>query len=244
MPKEKRKILVLDIETEPHLAFVWRLHKEYIHTKQLVKRGGIISVGFKWVGDKAVHQYDTHEYPKETMLAAVYEAYCEADAVVTYNGDSFDIPWLHGEWLRAGFPPPPPVNSIDLIKTTRKLRLASNRLEYAAPEISGTYKVKHEGFDLWKSCMAGDDKAWKRMRRYNIGDVKVTERYYLDIRPWIKNHPYLGEPKGTKGDWECPKCGHTKGQKRGYRRTATTMTERMCCNKCGGWSKGKTRRVA
>jgi len=207
-----------------------------------VEPGAVISVGFKWVGDKEVFVYDRGVYSHNAMLQAVYENFTQAEAVVTYNGDAFDIPWLNGQWLQHGFDPPPPVNSIDLIKTIRKLKLASNKLAYVGPLISNTYKVKHEGFELWKKVLDGDEKAWATMRKYNAKDVKVTEKLYLDIRPWIKNHPYLGEP-GTNQDWECPKCGHNKGQHRGYRRTATTVTERMKCNRCGGWSKGKQRRI-
>ena len=245
----KPKIMVLDIETCPHVGYFWGTHKQYIPIENVKERGRVISIAWMYIGDKKVHQVDESKDSRSKMLEETHKAMSEADAIVTWNGDRFDIPRLMGEFLQAGLPPPPPVTSIDLIKTVRKLGLPSSKLSYVGPVLLGDYKVKHEGFSLWLKCMNEQHaeylSAWKKMRRYNVGDVKLTASLYGVLKPWIKNHPYLGEHKGTKGEFECPRCGETENyQHRGYRRTATTTTERIRCGSCGGWSKGKQRRAA
>jgi len=47
-------------------------------------------------------------------------------------------------------------------------------------------KVKHSGFELWIKCMAGDAKAWKEMKEYQIQDVNLLIDLYEKLRPWIK----------------------------------------------------------
>jgi hypothetical protein len=46
-------------------------------------------------------------------------------------------------------------------------------------------KREHEGFALWLKCEAGDAKAWKAMRQYNIQDVRLTEKLFEEYRPWL-----------------------------------------------------------
>jgi hypothetical protein len=68
-------------------------------------------------------------------------------------------------------------------------------------------KLKHQGFEMWRKCIDGDERAWATMKRYNIQDVRLTERVYDRLRPWIKNHPHPGL---YGGDVEgCPNCGGT-----------------------------------
>lgn len=245
----KPKIMVLDIETSPHVGYFWGTHKQYIPVENIKERGRVISAAYQWVGDRKVHQVDESKDGRAAMFAELYKALSEADAVVTWNGDRFDLPRIYGELLQLGYTPPPPVASIDLIKTVRKLGLPSSKLSYVGPVLIGDYKVKHEGFELWLKCMndrhVGHLDAWRRMRKYNIGDVKLTTALFEVLKPWVKNFPYLGEKKGTKGSFECPRCGETENyQHRGYRRTSTTTTERIRCGSCGGWSNGKQRRIA
>ena len=87
--------------------------------------------------------------------------------------------------------------------------------------------------------MEGDEPAQKRMARYCKQDVKLLEKLYLKIRPFIRNHPHMGEVKGH----ECGACGSRHLQSRGYRRTKTMRIQRLQCQKCGSWSDGKREKV-
>lgn len=242
----KPKILVLDIETSPAKAYIWRMYDENIGLDQLIEPGRIIMVGAKWVGERGGYQYDEQADGPVKMLRATHALLSEADAVVTYNGDKFDLAWLNGEFVRYRLPPLPPVTSIDLLKTIRRFRLQSNKLAFVGPFLEVGKKIDAGGFKLWADCLAGNKRAWAKMRTYNKGDVTLTEAAYLRLRPYIANHPHLGEPaKKGRDDYQCGRCGKVtrKYHHRGYYRTLTTRTPRIQCQECGGWGRGKRERI-
>lgn len=232
------KILVLDIETKPTLAYVWRAWDENVGHDQVMEPGGLLCWSAKWVGQKEKFFYSEWEHGPITMLAELRELLTEADAVVTYNGDKFDLPIIWGEFLLAGLKAPAPPTSIDVIKTIKKLGFLMNRLAYIGPLLQVGGKLKHEGFNLWKKVMAGDEAAQRRMKRYNIQDVVLLEKLYKKILPFIKNHPHLGDKRH-----ECGACGSNHVQSRGFRRTKYFRIQRLQCQACGSWQEGSRTKV-
>ncbi len=85
------------------------------------------------------------------------------------------------------------------------------------------------GFKLWKDCMAGDLTAWKKMIRYCDGDVRLLERVYLKLRPYIKTHPSVSVTSRV-----CPKCGGKKLKSKGLRFLNTSVKRKLICLSCGG----------
>ncbi len=231
---DNRKILFLDIEWEPALAYVWKMWDENIGPDQLVNHGGMLCFCAHWAGKKEYLFYSKWEHGREGMAQAALDLLTEADAVVTYNGDKYDLPKITGEILLAGLAPPPPVTSIDCLKTVKKFGFVMNRLAYIGPLLGAGKKVKHEGFNLWKDVLAGDERAIKKMTKYCIQDVKVLEKLYSAILPFIRNHPHLGKAKH-----ECGNCGSKHTQSRGYRRTKYFRIQRLQCQSCGSWQDGK-----
>lgn len=226
---DDRKILILDIETRPAVAYVWRPYDENIGYEQVIEPGGMICWAAKWIGNPEVFFYSNWTHSHSEMVRAIHALMDEADAVVTYNGDKFDIPKLNGEFILEGLPPTAPAASIDVVKTVRKFGFLMNRLAYIGPLLRVGAKVKHEGFGLWSSVLNGDEKARAKMQKYNIQDVVLLEKLYKKVRPFIKNHPQL-----RAGD-TCPQCASTKTQKRGYRFTRYFRIQRNQCSNCGGW---------
>lgn len=234
------KVLFLDIETKPAQAYVWRAYGEQnIGVEQIIDTGGIICVGLKWQGDKKTYLFSEWEHGQAGMLVAVHEMMSEADAVVTYNGDRFDLPKLNGEFMLQGLKPLPPITSIDVIKSVRKFGFFMNKLAFIGPLLGLGDKIKHEGFSLWTKVMAGDKAAQGRMDKYCKQDVVLLEKLYLKIRPYIKNHPHLGD-KAHK----CGACGSNHVQSRGFRRTKAFKVQRLQCQTCGSWSEGSREKVA
>lgn len=234
------KILILDIETKPAQAYVWRAYGEQnIGVEQIIDAGSIICVGFKWLGHKETYLYSEWEHGKKEMLKHVHEAISNSDAVITYNGEKFDLPKLQGEFLLSGLGPTPPVTSIDVVKSVRKLGYFVNRLAFIGPFLGIGAKIKHEGFDLWVKVMEGNVLAQKRMSRYCKQDVKLLEKLYFKVRPFITNHPYMGATKSN----ECGACGSQHVQSRGYRRTKAFRIQRLQCQMCGSWQDGKREKV-
>jgi hypothetical protein len=176
-------------------------------------------------------------------LKTIHEALSEADAVVTYNGDKFDLPRLMGEFVAAGLKPPPPIPSIDLYKAVKKLSYQSGKLEFVAPFLDIGSKVKHEGFRLWRAVMDGDPGARVRMEKYNKQDTNLLAKLYKKLRPYMTTHPHI-HARGVAGH-NCPVCGSTKLQRRGYRMTRAFRIERLQCQNetCGAWSSGVRHKI-
>lgn len=233
--EKKPKVLVLDIETKPAVAYVWSLKSEItIGLDQLISPSSVLCFGAKWFGSSEKFFYSEWEHGSETMIREAHKLMSEADAIVTYNGDRFDIPKLTGEFVLNGLEPPPPLTSIDIYKTVRKLGLTSSKLAFVGPYLSLGKKKSHEGFTLWSKVIDGDEKARKRMKTYCLGDVILTDRVYRHLRPFIRNHPHLG----MVGKRSCGACGSSKVHSRGYRRTKAFRVQSLQCQDCGSWFDG------
>lgn len=235
----EQKILVLDIEWRPTLAYVWRAWDENISPEQIVEHGGLLCVGAKWLGEKVTYCFSEWEDGHVGMLEKIHNMMSYADCIIGFNSDKFDIPKLHGEFMLYGMTPPPPCTSIDLIKAIKKFGFFRNSLAFIGPFLGVGEKLEHEGFGLWKKVMKGDKDACKRMSKYCIQDVDMTEKLYIRIRPAIRNHPHLGRT----GSEQCPSCGGTHHQSRGTRRTRTYKIQRLNCQDCGHWFDGKRQKI-
>ena len=237
-PKSPR-ILVLDIETSPNIAYVWGLWDQNITPSQLVEPTRVLCWAAKWVGEKKMMYRSEHHDTREVMLDEIHHLLGEADVVVTYNGASFDIPHLNREFIEAGLTPPAPYKQVDLyLVVQRRFKFQSNKLEYVVPRVGAGSKLHNEGFGLWKKCLQGEGKAWATMRSYNLRDVEVTEALYKKLLPWIPNHPNAKLYDKTA---ECPSCGHGLLQCRGFARLRTGSYQRYQCQACGAWSRDTKR---
>lgn len=235
-----QKVLILDIETRPAQAYVWRAYGEQnIGVDQIIDSGGTICIGAKWLGEKETFLFSDWEHGHVDMLLYIHEMMSYADAVVTYNGSRFDLPKIQGEFLLHGLGPTPPCTSIDVLKSVRKLGYFVNKLAYIGPLLVKAGKVETGGFKLWTDVMAGDEKAQKKMAKYCKQDVDLLEKLYLKIRPFILNHPHMGKV----GANECGACGSHDVQSRGTRRTRAYKIQRLHCQSCGSWQDGTRKKV-
>jgi hypothetical protein len=237
--KPAPKILILDIETKPLLAYIWRLFDEVRSTDALASTGGLLCFAAKWLGSNEKFFYSEWEHGREVMVRAAHALLSEADAVITYNGDKFDIPKLMAEFAILGMVAPPPITSIDVYKTARIMGFVSKKLDFVAQALGVGRKVAHEGLGLWIKVMEGKKKAQKTMRKYNIGDVTLLEKVYMRLRPFIKTHPHMSTIKSN----ECAACGSKHSHSRGWRRTRAMRIQRIQCQDCGSWFDGKRVKV-
>jgi Predicted exonuclease len=233
------KVLLLDIESAPHTAFVWGLFDQNISTNQVIASGGVLCWSAKWLGQRGIMFDSVMKSKPKAMLKGIHALLDEADVVVTYNGNKFDLPMLAKEFVQHGMAPPSPYKSIDLYRTARSVfRFPSNKLDFLSQQLGIGQKVKHAGFTLWIDCMNRDPKAWKQMERYNKQDVALLEKLYDRLRPWIRNHPN----RGLYDDGiACVTCGSQNLQRRGIQRTVNTTYARLQCNDCGSWMRSAIR---
>jgi DNA polymerase elongation subunit (family B) len=232
------KILLLDIETAPNLAYVWGAFKQNITMDKIVENSEVLCWSAKWYGQPGVH-YRSNQTGKVSMLRAVHKLLDEADVVVTYNGQSFDTRVLNREFLLAKLLPPSPYKQIDLYRVvTDRFDFPINKLDYVLKRLGFKGKVRHPGFQMWVDCAAGDAKAWAKMAAYNKRDTTELEQLYEVLRPWVRNHPNTGAFDGRPD--ACPTCGEEgKLQRRGFAVTRDVKYPRFQCGGCGSWLRGK-----
>jgi hypothetical protein len=228
-----KRVLVIDCETKPSVVYAFNAYDVNVQPEQVIKSGGIICFAAQWVGEKEIMFYSDWDDGHYGMLRAAHKLLSEADAVVGYNSMKFDIPKFRGEFILAGLEDIPPLTQIDVYKTVKQFGLYINKLAFIGPLFELGAKIKHEGFSLWRGVMEGDAKCQKRMKKYCIGDVKLTTRLYLHVKGFIRNHPHLGDDRS-----ECGNCGSKHTQHRGFSRTKYFKTQRLQCVQCGSWSTG------
>jgi hypothetical protein len=233
------KILFLDIESQPYTALVWGVRKQYLTSKNLLDTGGILCFAASWAGKDYVLFDSVQQSGEEAMLRSVHALLEEADVVVTYNGNSFDIPMLNREFLKYKLLPPAPYKSVDVYRVVRsKFRFASNKMDDVLKELGFGGKTHHRGLMLWLECMQGKKDAWKEMEEYNVNDVVELENLYDRVLPWITNHPnHSLYVESTV----CPNCGGNHFQQRGWAYTRTFKYKRLQCKDCGTWSRSTAR---
>jgi DNA polymerase elongation subunit (family B) len=239
------RILIIDVETAPKIAYVWRFWKENISPKQVKQHGHIMSFAAKWLGEPEVFYVENRKEDDTFIVSQLCSLLDEADMAVAHNGEQFDFKQIRARALVHGIKPPSPFKVIDTLKIAkREFGFPSNSLEYLTT-ILGTKKKKtshkaYPGFELWLACLRGDDAAWAEMKAYNIDDVLSLEELYLKLRPWDTAHPslvpYAGNPLEEP---VCPKCGSKHLQKRGFAYTGVGKYHRLQCQGCGGWSRSR-----
>lgn len=243
------KILGFDIETAPNTAYVWGLWKQNVSLSQLIQTGRVLCFASRWFGTDEPVEFFSEQGGKRahtSMIRSAWRLLDETDAVVHYNGASFDVPTLNREFVKLGLGPPSPYAQIDLLRTARKqFRFSSNKLAHLLKELGLEEKLDNSGFRMWVGAMQGDPEAWAEMEHYNLRDVTSMERLYERLLPWISSHPnhalyQAGETYINVQRPTCPRCGSLKLQRRGYQRTKVMVYRRFQCMECKGWMRERT----
>lgn len=241
------RVLLLDIETAPTTASVWGLWKNNVGLNQIEADWYVLAWCAKWLDEKPVFYEDQSDRKPGKMendraiLLKLWKLLDEADLVIAHNGRKFDLPKLNARFVIHGMKPPSPYRIIDTLDICKKhFRFTSNKLEYISGVLAPQQKKsKHHlfpGFELWKECLAGNPKAWKEMRTYNIQDVRALEAVYVALRPYHDTHPNVGlffeddKPR-------CKCCGSEKVVAHGWRHTNVSRYMRWKCKDCGGFSR-------
>lgn len=243
------KVLVFDIETAPMLAYIWARYDQNIGTNQIKTDWYVIAWAAKWLNDpesKVIYRDQKNAKNIEDdsrILKPLWNLLNEADIVITQNGKNFDDKKLNARFILNDMKPPSPYRHWDTYQVIRRVaKFTSNSLEYLTDKLCVKYKKsihkEFPGMELWKQCLAGNNKAWEEMRRYNIHDVLSTEELYLKVRAWApETAPAIHHV--DKIGIKCKTCGKNDLRKHGFRFTRTGRRQRYLCYSCGSHATGE-----
>jgi len=245
------KIGLVDIETAPIVGNTWGLWQQNIGLNQIEHEWAIISFCFKPLGGakNTIEYMDTsdREDPRDdsAVLQRLYEIMDEYDVLIAHNGKRFDAKKIRARFILAGYRPHSPVKIEDTLLYAKQVAaFTSNKLEWLSTYLSTIKKDAHTdfpGFELWKQCMAGNPKAWKSMKKYNIPDVISMEQVYMRLRPWVQGAVNVNAYTTEDNTIRCPICGSDDVHEEGYAYTQTGQYKRYHCaaDNCGAWSRSR-----
>lgn len=207
------KVLVFDIETSPLQAYVWQQNvwKANIPETNVISEWFMLTWSAKWLYDDTVMSdrltgTEALNEDDHRIVKGLWELLDKADIVISHNGDRFDVPNMNTRFIVNDLPPTSPYQSIDTVRIARKqFGFTHNNLN-ALARVFGFPAKLDTNFELWKRCVAGEEKALREMEVYNQGDVELLEKVYIKLRPWIKSHPNLALYTLSDGTI-CPNCG-------------------------------------
>lgn len=246
MQKKGPRIGLIDIETSPILANVWGLFKQNIGLEMIDRDWNILSVCFKWLGERKVTYADVahkEDYSDDKeLLELIWQFLDDADVIVAQNGRRFDVKKINARFIEHGMVPPSPYKIVDTLEVAKRhFGFTSNKLAWMTDKLCTVKKRSHAkfpGYKLWQQCLRGNREAWREMRLYNIDDVRSMEELYLIFLPWISNHPNFGNYVNLDKP-VCNRCGSEHIVKNGTYHTDVGQYQRFRCHGCGGTLRGR-----
>lgn len=230
------KIGFWDTEFTPNRGYFWGLWDQNISYSFVDETQRMLCFGFKEYKKPTV-VVDERVGRKE-MLTDLRDRLTSVDLLVSWNGAKYDTRMANREFIREGLTPPAPPKEVDLMRIVKqRFAFSSNKLDSVAQELGVGRKVDTGGFQLWRDVMAGDEAGWKKMRRYQKGDVDLLEKLFEILKPWIR----MPHPVTDKAGLVCRNCGGTHLQSRGVQRTLQGEYPRFQCVGCGTWMRGPQR---
>ena len=177
--KQRRpRIGILDIETTGFEA-------DYHH---------ILSYVIKTYGEKEYamgvitkEEIDSHEFDKR-LCKDLIDDLLKYDVILTYNGTTFDIPFIRSRCLKhkLDFPVFGVVKHKDVYYMVRRLlRLHRSSLD-AATTFLGIKGKNHVLGDHWMRARVGDRESLEYVLNHNIRDCDILERLYNKLKAYDK----------------------------------------------------------
>ena len=234
------KILLYDIEVTPMLGWVYGTYNTNVI--KVEQHSYLMCFSYRWLNSKKTNNIALIDFPARfkkdskddyDVVRELHSLLNEADIVIAHNATGFDNKVATGRFITHNMRPPSPYRTIDTLTVARsKAKFSSNKLDILGQQLQLGRKSKETHGQLWQDCLQGDQRAWKKMIKYNNQDVDLLLALYKRFLPYISNHPNLGVITQREG---CPKCGGRKLHSRGQRYTNTGMYRRLQCMDCGGW---------
>lgn len=198
-----------------------------------------ICAAWRWYGDKKTDFASEWGDGREGMLQRIWDAYDQADIVYGHNVDRFDTKNLKAEWLVLGLQKPSPFKIVDTLKVARaEFGFESNTLASLTQRLGIDTKTDKYDVATARAALAGDVKAQKKLRAYNVGDIAASEALVDRMRGWVPNHPHVASQNGPE-DLRCNQCGSPRLTRQAKPTTAVLLRYSLYrCDDCGGQVRG------
>lgn len=243
---EKTKILIFDIETPLLKAYIWDCGDQVVRHDQLVPgwdQFNIICIAYKWSHEKKIHvlHWDYDSQDSSGMIEEFDKIVEQADIIVGKNSNKFDIKMVNGVRFLKGLKPFPQwaASKSDIEVQCRKhFRFPSQSLEYLAKNLGmgGKDKMERQDWINIQEKTADGPKAFKKMLRYCVRDVKLTDELLKRLDEYIISD--LNSNDFSRDGLVCRliTCGSSDIIKNGTRIVKRRLMQRYHCNTHNGYA--------
>lgn len=240
------RVLTIDIETSPLITATFGIRKQFIPHTSIIRDWHLLTFSAKWLDEddiitERLTAKEAIEGDDKRLALLAWELMDEADILIAHNGDRFDFKKLNARFWKHDMLPPSSYQSIDTLKNSfRVFAHTSAKLDYLLEFKGMSGKTDHAGMQLWMSCIgygergteAEVDESMEEMLEYNKNDVVILEEHYLDVRPWIKNHPNVALYDEENVE-RCSVCGSEELKWGGRAYTPANRYSEYRCLNCG-----------
>lgn len=239
------RVLVFDIETLANQGYFFDMFSDRGIPLQFVrKHKSVCTIAYKWLGDDKTHVLVMDApYDDKSVLEAFLPIYERAHYVVAHYGDGFDIPFIDGRLFANKLPQLPKKRSLDTYKAAKKRfgrTLNSNKLDHLGTLLGLGNKNKTDAM-LWVRCAEGEQEAIKEMALYNVQDVDLLEKVFIEMRPYFSDKLNMNIFVDDVTN-RCKSCGSENLKHIGYEMTSAQMRDQYRCE-CGAVSSFKQKKV-
>ncbi len=247
------KVLVFDIETSRMNVTAFQTGKQVLRYHQIEDDWFVICWRARWLLDKkefgaVVTPAEAKKRNDKRVVNELMKVLRQADFVITYNGNKFDIKKINWRFIKWHLLPVPHYGSVDVMRRLKDTAAPSSlALDFVASQLGYGNKLDTD-HTLWGRAEKGEKEALDYMYKYNGVDVDKTESVYLHLRPYFKSHPnfaeffnYYQEVDPTldvgRNTYRCPRCVKgviAKEKFKKHRQTPTGYLYKTAnCPRCG-----------
>lgn len=238
------KVLCFDLEVSPRQAYVYDFYETNVVEE--IRPQLLLAISWKWLGDRTAHGLTIYDrqgidrYDDKPLVTELWNLLDEANIICAYNGKRFDSKMANTFFMRHHMQPPSPYKQIDPLQTAKsKFRFGCNKLDFVGQFMEVGKKTEETYKDCWKTLLEGNEKERKQasevMNRYCVNDTELLEKVYLQMLPWMDNHPNMA--LYAEQETICPRCGNSSDfEVKSYRRTGVQINAiQYKCKHCGAY---------
>lgn len=131
---------------------------------------------------------------EKSLLSKLGKRLENFDVLVTWNGRSFDLPFLTTRLMKHGLDPRPilrksHIDLADIVKS--RLRLTFTYLDHVCDFFQIERMKGPMGLDvprLYVQALEGDRKALTAIREHCLDDLRATRLVFLKLKPLLEQH--------------------------------------------------------